>query len=81
MPIMPFSGVRISWLAIARKRDLARFAASDWSRASPSASSDITRSVTSRPTLWISVSPFSPRTAPSRQAIQRAPCAVAIFWS
>ena len=74
MPIMPLSGVRISWLAIARKRDLARFAASDWSRASPSASSDMTRSVTSRPTLWISVSPFSPRTAPSRQAIQRAPC-------
>ena len=24
MPMMPFSGVRISWLAIARKRDLAR---------------------------------------------------------
>ncbi len=28
MPMMPFSGVRISWLAIARKRDLARLAAS-----------------------------------------------------
>ena len=33
MPRMPLSGVRISWLTMARKRDLARFAASAWSRA------------------------------------------------
>ncbi len=54
MPMMPFSGVRISWLAIARKRDLARLAASAWSRASVSARSLSVRSVTSRPTLCIS---------------------------
>ena len=34
MPRMPLSGVRISWLTMARKRDLARLAASAWSRAS-----------------------------------------------
>ena len=82
MPMMPFSGVRISWEAIARKRDLARLAASAWSRASPSARSVSVRSVTSRPTLCISEGALaSLRTRPSRQAIQRAPSAVAIFWS
>jgi hypothetical protein len=30
MPTMPFIGVRISWLIIARKRDLAWLAASAW---------------------------------------------------
>jgi hypothetical protein len=39
-----------------------------------------TRSVTSRPTLCISLPP-SARTLTSRQAIQRAPSAAAIFWS
>ena len=55
MPRMPLSGVRISWLTMARKRDLARLAASAWSRASASARSASTRSVTSRPTLCTSV--------------------------
>ena len=82
MPMMPFSGVRISWLAIARKRDLARLAASAWSRACASARSLSVRSVTSRPTHCSSAgSPASLRTSPSRQAIQRAPNGPAIFWS
>ena len=55
MPRMPLSGVRISCETIARKRDLARLAASAWSRASASARSASTRSVTSRPTLCTSV--------------------------
>src|SRR5881227_3181763 len=77
MPMMPLSGVRISWLAIARKRDLARLAALAWSRASLSARSVSVRSVTSRPTLCISAGrPASLRTNPSRQAIQRG---VALF--
>ena len=54
MPRMPLSGVRISCDTIARKRDLARLAASAWSRATASACSASTRSVTSRPTLCIS---------------------------
>ena len=82
MPMMPFSGVRISWLAIARKRDLARLAASAWSRASASARSLSVRSVTSRPMLCISAGcPASYRTSPSRQAIHRAPSGPAILWS
>ena len=82
MPMMPFSGVRISWLAIARKRDLARLAASAWSRASASARSLSVRSVTSRPMLCISAGcPASYRTSPSRQAIHRAPKGPAILWS
>ncbi len=36
MPMMPFMGVRISWLMVARKRDLARLPASARSRASSS---------------------------------------------
>ena len=40
----------------------------------------MTRSVTSRPTLCISLPP-SARTVTSRQAIQRAPSGAAIFWS
>ena len=54
MPMMPLSGVRISCDTMARKRDLARLAASAWSRASHSARSASTRSVTSRPTLCTS---------------------------
>ena len=34
IPSTPFKGVRNSWLMVARNSDLARFAASDWSRAS-----------------------------------------------
>ncbi len=80
--MMPFSGVRISWLAIARKRDLARLAASAWSRASDSARSVSVRSVTSRPTHCSSAGwPASERTSPSRQAIHLGPSRVAIFWS
>ena len=82
MPRMPLSGVRISWLTMARKRLLARLAASAWSRASASARSASARSVTSRPTLCVSVrSSWSARTSASRQAIQRGPSADAIFWS
>ena len=33
MPMIPFIGVRISWLIVARKRPLARFASSASSRA------------------------------------------------
>ena len=36
MPMMPFIGVRISWLMLARNSDLARVEASAWSRASAS---------------------------------------------
>ena len=36
MPMMPFIGVRISWLMLARNSDLARVEASAWSRASTS---------------------------------------------
>ena len=83
MPRMPLSGVRISWLTMARKRLFARLAASAWSRASASARSASARSVTSRPTLCVSVAPSpSVRTSTSRHAIQRGPSSVAaIFWS
>ena len=46
---MPFIGVRISWLMAARKRDLARLAASACLRASVSSASERRRSVMSRP--------------------------------
>ena len=59
MPRMPLSGVRTSCETIARKRDFARLAVSAWSRASASARSACTRSVTSRPTLCSSA-PGSP---------------------
>ena len=81
MPSMPLSGVRISWLTMARKRDLARLAASAWSRASPSARSacDAVGDVAAD-ALRLGAR-ASLRTATSRQAIQRAPSAAAIFWS
>ncbi len=88
MPMMPLSGVRISCDTMARKRDLARLAASAWSRASHSARSASTRSVTSRPTLCTSAPLAAPasgalrplaRTTTSRHAIQRAPSRPAIF--
>ena len=82
MPRMPLSGVRISCDTIARKRDLARFAASAASRASASARPVSVRSVTSRPTLCTSPLPLaSMNTTASRQASQRGPSAVSIFWS
>ena len=45
MPMMPLSGVRISWLMVARKRDLASFAASARSRA---AAASLSRQTSSR---------------------------------
>ena len=78
MPSRPLSGVRISWLIMARKFDLARLAASAWSRAWASACSASTRAVTSRPTPCTSL-PFSVRTGLSRQAIQRVAPAFVIF--
>jgi len=36
MPMMPFIGVRISWLMFARNSDFARAESSAWSRASAS---------------------------------------------
>src|ERR1700723_514023 len=68
MPMMPLSGVRISWLAIARNRDLARLAAAAWSRASDNARSVSVRSVTSPPTHCISAGG-----APALQPTQRLP--------
>ena len=82
MPRMPLSGVRISCDTMARKRDLARLAASAASRASASARSASMRSVTSRPTLCTSArSACSAQTTTSRQASQRGPSAVVICWS
>ena len=83
MPRMPFSGVRISCDTIARKRDLARLAASAASRASRQrAARPRMRSVTSRPTLCTSArSACSAQTTTSRQASQRGPSAVMICWS
>ena len=81
MPRMPFSGVRISCDTMARKRDLARLAASAWSRASASArsASDAVGDVAAD-ALHLGCSAPA-RTTTSRQAIQRAPAGVAIFWS
>ncbi|MNI08579.1 hypothetical protein D3C73_616210 [compost metagenome] len=50
-PMTPFSGVRISWLILARKRLLARLAASAASRASARASASRFRSVMSEQTV------------------------------
>ena len=81
MPRMPFSGVRNSWLTVARKRDFASLAASALLRASSKARSDTTRSVTSRPRRRIAGAPPGPRAAVSTQAIQRTPSPVAIASS
>ena len=51
MPMMPFMGVRISWLIAARKRDLARSAACASSRAAASSAWAARRSVMSLPTI------------------------------
>ncbi len=48
MPRMPFIGVRISWLIVARNSDFAWLAASAWRRASISSRSARFRSVMSR---------------------------------
>ena len=80
MPRMPLSGVRISCDTIARKRDLARLAASAWSRA-------LGERVLGLDTVGDVVADAlhlglaSSRTEASRHAIQRAPSGVAIFWS
>ena len=73
MPRMPLSGVRISCETIARKRDLARLAASAWSRASASACSacDPVGDVAADALHFGAAAPL--RTVTSRQAIQRAP--------
>jgi hypothetical protein len=79
MPRMPFIGVRISWLMAARKRDLARLAASAWMRASRRSSSVWRRSVMSRPmhcTSGMAESPAS--TACSSHSNQRGPSTVSI---
>ena len=81
MPRMPLSGVRISCETIARKRDFARLAASAWSRASASARSacDAVGDVAADALHLGLLRPV--RTTTSRHAIQRAPSALAIFWS
>ena len=85
MPMMPFIGVRISWLIAARKRDLARSAASAWSRAPASSAWAALASVMSLATIWTSAgSPFIavvrsvrwPGTGCSSKASQRGPDAV-----
>ena len=77
MPRMPPSGVRISCVTVARKRDLALLAASAASRARAAARSASRRAVTSRPTLCVSGLPRPcPRTATSCHSIQRSPCTV-----
>ena len=81
MPRMPFNGVRNSWLTVARKRDLASLAASALTRASSSARSDTTRSVTSRPTRKTSDAPSGSVMVVSVQAIQRTPPSVSIASS
>ncbi len=47
MPMKPLSGVRISWLMLVRKTDLARLADSAWSLACTSSSSAFLRKVMS----------------------------------
>ena len=68
-PSRPFSGVRISWLVLARKALLARFAASAASRAAASAASRRRRSVTSSAIQIVPPSPgWSGSTACAEQA-------------
>ena len=81
MPSTPFRGVRISWLTVARKRDLASLPASARALASASAASARRRSVTSRPTAWISVSPRALRTGVWIHDTQRRPAPASIAWS
>ena len=81
MPMMPQSGVRSSWLTVARKRDFAALAASALRCAPASASSERRRSVMSRPTDWRSMRPSGSRTMVSSHEIQRRPRRVSISWS
>ena len=77
MPMMPFIGVRISWLTVARKRDLALLAFSARSRALTSASSARLRSVMSRAIALCEIVPVSSsRTDSSIQENQRVPAVV-----
>jgi hypothetical protein len=51
MPTMPFIGVRISWLIIARKRDLAWLAASAWALSASASTASRSRWRTMRSTV------------------------------
>ena len=76
MPSMPLSGVRISWLTVARKRDLASLAASARSRAAAAArSSQISSRSRSSLGLDARARPPSPRAAPDATAETRPPSA------
>ena len=76
MPRMPFSGVRNSWLTVARKRDFASLAASALARASFRVRSAATRSVMSRPARTSSGAPSRPAIEVSTQESQRTPSGV-----
>ena len=76
MPRMPFSGVRNSWLTVARKRDFASLAASALARASFRVRSAATRSVMSRPARTSSGAPSRPAIEVSTQDSQRTPSGV-----
>ena len=74
MPMMPFIGVRISWLTVARKRDLAWLANSARSRALISAVSARLRGVMSRAMARCETSLLAlSRTDSSIQENQRVP--------
>jgi hypothetical protein len=74
MPMMPFIGVRISWLTVARKRDLAWLAYSARSRAVISDDSARFRAVISRAIARCDTEPVSlSRTESSIQENQRGP--------
>ena len=82
MPMMPFIGVRISWLTVARKRDLAWLADSARSRALISAVSARLRAVMSRAIArWETASLALSRTDSSIHENQRSPCGVRIATS
>ena len=77
MPMMPFIGVRISWLTVARKRDLAWLAYSARSRAVISEDSARLRAVMSRAIARCETAPLSlSRTDSSIHENQRGPLGV-----
>ena len=71
MPRIPLSGVRISWLTVARKRDLATLAASARWSASSRERADSIRSVMSEPARSHCVRPPTPVTRVSMKENQR----------
>jgi len=82
MPMMPFMGVRISWLTVARKRDLAWLACSARSRAEISEVSARLRAVMSRAIARCETVPLSlSRTDSSIQENQRGPSGVRMATS